>query len=86
MVTVGNLDGAFKAVRYIQVPGYGSAGHRTIAHLYKSLLHGAGLPQDTFGQLDLSMPSSISQSGPSRNGWLESPGAYLKIQAPKASS
>ncbi len=64
MVTVGNLDGAFKAGRYIQVPGYGSAGHRTIAHLYKSLLHGAGLPQDTFGQLDLSMPSSISQSGP----------------------
>ena len=64
MVTLGNLDGAFRAGRYIQVPGYGSAGHRTIAHLYMSLLHGAGLPQDTFGQKDLSLSPSINQNGP----------------------
>jgi len=64
MVTLGNINGAFKAGRYIQVPGYGSSGHRTTAHLYKSLLHAAGMPQDTFGQLDLTLPASISQSGP----------------------
>jgi len=51
-------------LKYVQVPGYGSAGHRTIATLYLTLLHAAGHPRDTFGDKDLSMPESIDQTGP----------------------
>lgn len=29
-----------------------------------SLLHAADLPQDTFGQADLTLPASIGQTGP----------------------
>ncbi len=50
MIAVGNVDRQFKTGRYIQVPGYGSAGHRTIANLYLSLLHAADHPRDTFGE------------------------------------
>jgi len=64
MVALGNLGGAFKAGRLIHVPGWSEAGHRTIGHLYNSLLHGAGHPQKRFGQPDLSLPESIGQTGP----------------------
>ena len=64
MVALGNIDGALKAGHYIHVPGWGISGHRTIAHLYCSLLHAAGLPQDSFGQPDMTLPDSISQTGP----------------------
>ena len=64
MVALGNIGGALKAGHYIHVPGWGEPGHRTIAHLYKSLLHAAGLPTDTFGQPDRTLPESIDQAGP----------------------
>lgn len=64
MVAIGNVNGRFKTGRYIQTPGYGSTGHRTIANLYLSLLHAAGHPRDQFGQKDLQLDSSIDQSGP----------------------
>ena len=63
MVALGNIRGAFKAGHYIHVPGWGEPGHRTIAHLYKSFLHAAGLPTDNFGQPDRTLPESIDQTG-----------------------
>jgi hypothetical protein len=64
MIAIGNVNGQFKAGRYIQVPGYGSRGHRTIANLYLSLLHAAGHPRDTFGEKDLRLDAAIDQTGP----------------------
>ncbi|MFT4549468.1 MAG: hypothetical protein ACI9MB_003442, partial [Verrucomicrobiales bacterium] len=64
MVALGNIGGAFRAGHYIHVPGWGEPGHRTIASLYLSLLHGAGLPQDGFGQPDRTLPNSIDQDEP----------------------
>ena len=64
MITVGNVNKRFKAGQYLQVPGYDASGHRTIAHLYSSLLHAAGHPRDEFGEKDLQLDPSISQKGP----------------------
>jgi hypothetical protein len=64
MVALGNIGGAFKAGRYLHYPGYGSAGHRTIANLYLSLLGAAGVKRDTFGHKDMALAASISQTGP----------------------
>lgn len=64
MIALGNIRGAFKAGQYIHVPGWGESGHRTIAHLYKSLLHAARLPTDKFGQPDRTLPDSIDQKSP----------------------
>ena len=64
MVALGNICGAFKAGHYIHVPGWGEPGHRTIASLYKAILHGAGLPDDNFGQPDRTLPDSINQNEP----------------------
>lgn len=64
MVALGNINGAFKAGHYVHVPGWGEEGHRTIASLYLSFLHGAGLPQDSFGVPDRTLPDSIDQAGP----------------------
>ena len=64
MVALGNIRGAFKAGHYVHVPGWGEPGHRTIAALYKALLHGAGLPADSFGQPDRTLPQSIDQDEP----------------------
>lgn len=63
MVALGNVDGLFKAGHYVHVPGWGNADHRTIAHLYRSLLKAADLPQDQFGQPDRTLPESIDQTG-----------------------
>jgi hypothetical protein len=64
MIALGNINSQFKAGHYLQVPGYGSTGHRTIANLYLSLLHAAGHPRNTFGDKDLQLESSIDQTGP----------------------
>jgi hypothetical protein len=61
---LGNGNGQLKVGHYVQVPGYGSSGHRTIASLYMSLLHAAGHPRDTFGDKDLQLDASIDQSVP----------------------
>ena len=64
MVALGTAGGALKAGQYIHVPGWGEDGHNTIAHAYVSLLQAAGIEQDQFGQPDLTLPSSIDQTGP----------------------
>ena len=64
MVALGTAGGALKAGQYIHVPGWGEGGHNTIAHAYVSLLQAAGIEQDQFGQPDLTLPSSIDQTGP----------------------
>jgi hypothetical protein len=58
---LGGLAG--RGGRYLQYPGYGSAGHRTIGNLYSTLMHTIGKPQDTFGRLDSNLPTAI-QRGP----------------------
>ncbi len=60
----GNLGGKLKtAGRYIDYPFYQSAGHRTLANLYCTLLHAAGRPRDTFGIPDPAL-KDLDQSGP----------------------
>lgn len=63
-VLVGNLGGRLKTTgRYLQYPVYQKSGHHTIANLYNTLAHAAGLEQDTFGQLDQNLEPA-SQRGP----------------------
>ncbi|MGF1580804.1 MAG: DUF1552 domain-containing protein [Gemmataceae bacterium] len=64
MLAIGNIGGRFRTGRYLQYPGYGAQGHRTISNLYLSILHAAGQPRDRFGDLDRRLPESISQEGP----------------------
>ncbi len=64
MVTLGSAGGQLRTGRYLQVPGWGNAGNRTIANLYLSLLHSAGDPRETFGDKDLQSPDHVDQSGP----------------------
>lgn len=53
VVLIGNLGGRLKtAGRYLQLPSYGTAQHRTLANLYTTLLHAAGKPRDSFGVSD----------------------------------
>ena len=54
---LGSLNGG----RYLQYPGYGEQGHRTIAGLYNSMMHWVGHPQDQFGRLDLNLPPDCQQ-------------------------
>lgn len=65
-VLVGGLGEKFKRQdhgRYIQYPGYGKTGHRTIACLYISLLAAVGQARDEFGRLDLNLDEA-NQRGP----------------------
>ena len=64
MVVLGGAGGKLRTGRYLQVPGWGNAGNRTIANLYLSLLHAAGHPRDTFGDKDLQSPEHIDPNGP----------------------
>lgn len=66
MVLVGGMGGRLKTTaggRYLQFPGYGTAGHKTIANFYCTLLHAIGKPQDEFGRLDLNLDAAL-QRGP----------------------
>ena len=45
-----------KMGKYIEFSGYKEKGHRTIANLYLSFMHAAGIEApETFGQLDGSL-------------------------------
>tara|TARA_B110000881_G_C18580847_1_gene521606 strand:- start:1924 stop:2235 length:312 start_codon:yes stop_codon:yes gene_type:complete len=57
-ILLGGLAG-----RYLQYPGYGTEGHRTIANLYNTLMHAVGKPQDQFGRLDVNLAKGL-QRGP----------------------
>ena len=63
-VLIGGLNGRIRTTgRYLQYPEYGRPGHGTIAKLYNTLAHAAGLRQDTFGQMDLRLEQE-QQQGP----------------------
>jgi len=64
LMVLGNLNGAFKTGRYLHYPTYNQTGHRVLANLLMSLGHGAGLPEDHFGDRDLGLSEGIDQSGP----------------------
>jgi len=63
---VGDLGGRLKfGGKYINYPGYGKTGHRTVGSFYTTLLHAIGTPQDTFGFLDPDLDETM-QKGPCR--------------------
>lgn len=52
-ILVGGMANKLKMGRYLEFPKYEEGGHRTIANLYLSFMHAAGMEApDTFGQLD----------------------------------
>jgi hypothetical protein len=65
MLLVGDLGGRLKlGGQYINYPGYGKPGHRTVGSFYSTLLHVAGAPQETFGRLDPDLDEKTMQTGP----------------------
>ncbi len=67
MVVLGNLGGRLKtAGRFLQFPKYQSAGHRTVANFYLSLLHAVGDKRKSFGEIDPALEGlrDVNQSGP----------------------
>ena len=65
MLLVGDLGGRLKlSGQYINYPGYGKPGHRTVGSFYSTLLHAAGAPQETFGRLDPDLDEVAMQTGP----------------------
>jgi hypothetical protein len=64
LVLVGGMGHRLKtAGRFLQFPGYGMAGNRTIRNFYLALLHAAGDAREKFGDLDPAMTAS-EQAGP----------------------
>lgn len=56
VVLLGNLGGKLKTKgRFLEYPGYGKPGHRTIGTFYTSLLHAVGDRRETFGNVDLAI-------------------------------
>jgi hypothetical protein len=63
-VLVGNLGGRLKtAGRFLQYPGYGKQGHRTLGNFYLSLLRAFGDERKMFGEADRGL-ADIDTSGP----------------------
>ncbi len=48
--------------RYIRLPGYGKAGHKTLGNWYTTVLNAYGNPIDHYGALDVAL--TINQTGP----------------------
>lgn len=48
--------------RYIRLPGYGKAGHKTLGNWYTTILNAFGNPIDHYGALDVAL--TIDQKGP----------------------
>ncbi|MEK0446005.1 MAG: hypothetical protein RLZZ399_1326 [Verrucomicrobiota bacterium] len=63
MVVIGNAGGRLRAGRYLDYPGYGQRGHRTLANLYMTFLHAAGMPCERFGMPDPVL-ADFDQKGP----------------------
>lgn len=64
LVLVGGLAGRLRtAGRFLQYPNYESAGNRTIANFYLSLLHAVGDRRERFGERDPNM-NEAEQAGP----------------------
>ena len=65
LLLVGNPGGRLKTGgKYINYPGYGKPGHRTIGSFYTTLLQVAGSQQKTFGRLDPDLDEAAMQTGP----------------------
>ena len=64
LVVLGNLNKAFKTGRYLHYPAYNHGDHRVLANFLMSLKHGAGMPDDDFGDRDTGLSESIDQRGP----------------------
>ena len=63
-VLIGGMADKLKMGRYIEYPKYREEGHRTIANLYLSLMHAAGMEApETFGQLDSNL-KDLDLTGP----------------------
>jgi hypothetical protein len=63
VVLLGGMSGRLKpGGRYLQLPEYGAAKHRTLSNFYLTLLEAAGKPRDTFGVPDNGL-RDIDQSG-----------------------
>jgi hypothetical protein len=64
LVLVGGLAGRLRtAGRFLQFPNYETAGNRTIANFYLSLLHAVGDRRERFGERDPNM-NEAEQNGP----------------------
>jgi len=63
LVLVGGLGNRLKTGRFLQYPGYGTAGNRTIRNFYLALLHAVGDKREKFGELDPQMDVK-AQEGP----------------------
>lgn len=66
MLVVGNIAGRLNSRgRYLAYPRYGSSNHNhTICNWFTTLCHLAEVPQDLFGQPDMSLGKVEDQSGP----------------------
>jgi hypothetical protein len=62
-VLVGNLGGALRTGRYLELPGHGAKGHKHIGNLYTTLLNAAGDQRETFGQPDPILGNDVDQKG-----------------------
>jgi hypothetical protein len=64
LVLVGGSAGRLRtAGRFLQYPNYETAGNRTIANFYLSLLHAVGDRRERFGERDPNM-NEAEQNGP----------------------
>ncbi|MSQ96568.1 MAG: DUF1552 domain-containing protein [Gemmataceae bacterium] len=64
LVLIGGLAGRLRtAGRFLQYPNYETAGNRTIANFYLSLLHAVGDRRERFGERDPNM-NEAEQNGP----------------------
>ena len=51
--------------RYIRLPNYGDAGHKTLGNFYTTLLNAYGNPIEHYGALDVGLNAyGIDQTGP----------------------
>ena len=65
LVIVGNLKGKMRlGGQYINFPGYGKPGHRTVGCLYNSFLRSVGTKQEMFGSIDPDLDLQAMQTGP----------------------
>lgn len=62
-VIIGDAGGKLKSGRFVDYPGYGMLGHRTIANFYTTLLNLAGNSAERFGMADPNL-KDLDQTGP----------------------
>jgi hypothetical protein len=61
-VVVGGSGSRLKTGgRYLQYPAYENSGHHTIANFHMTLAEAAGMPMETFGQMDLNLGEEAQQ-------------------------